>query len=215
MQVEKAIVIGAGGHARSVLDILLENNEYEIMGCLDPVYKENKNIRCLENVTVIGTDDDLEYIRTQGCKYVFVAIGNPSVRKHLYEKAISMGYMPINAISRYARISKYAKIGWGTCLMAGAVINVNCMIGNGCIINTNSSLDHDCHIEDYVHVAPGVAISGTTKIGEGTHIGTNSAVVDGITIGEWSYIGAGAAVVGNIPAHKMAYGVPARIIRDY
>lgn len=209
------IIVGAGGHARSVLDILIENDEYDILGCLDPVYSEEKQILCMEGINVIGTDEDMKRFFDSGCRHIFIAIGNPKIRKRLYEKAVAMGYKPVNAISQYARISRYARIGFGNCVMAGAVINVNCRIGNACIINTNSSLDHDCRVSDYVHVAPGVAVSGTTTIGEGTHIGTNAAVIDGITIGQWSYIGAGAAVVKDIPDSVMAYGVPARIMKDY
>lgn len=212
---KKVVVIGAGGHARSVIDILMENEEYEVVGCLDPIYSPQKEIMCMNGVPVVGTDEDMGKFLKLGYDYIFVAIGNPNIRKKLYEKSIEIGYTPINVISQYARVSRYAKIGMGNCIMAGAVVNVNCRIGNGCIINTNASVDHDCQLGDYVHVAPGVAISGSSQLGDGVHIGTNAAVIDGITIGAWSYVGAGAAVVGDIPEHKMVYGVPARVIRDY
>lgn len=205
----KLIIIGAGGHARSVMDIALENDEYEIVGCLDPEYVNRKRVEHMEDIPIVGTDEDLTGWYMRGITHIFVALGNNSLRKKLYEQSIHIGFQPVNIISRYARISPKAVLGNGICIMAGAVVNVNCNIGDGCIINTNCSIDHDCIIGEYAHIAPGVAISGTSIIGEGVHIGTNSAVIDGITIGEWSYIGAGAAVVKNIESHTMVYGVPA------
>lgn len=211
---DKVVVVGAGGHARSVLDILLENDEYEVIGCLDPIFRERKSVEGMEDVPIIGTDDELQTLYDQGVKNIFIALGSNKVRKKLYQKATKIGYVSINAVSKFARISSRASLGRGICIMAGAVINVNCQIGDGCIINTNCSLDHDCTIASFVHVAPGVAISGSTFLGEGVHVGTNSAVIDGIRIGEWSYIGAGAAVVKDIKEHTMAYGVPAVAIRE-
>lgn len=211
---EKVIIIGAGGHARSVMDILLENNEYEIGGCLDPVYPVRTCVERMEDIPIIGTDDELERFYSEGIHSIFVALGNNSLRKKIQQRCLQIGYQPINVISKYARISSRAELGSGICIMAGAVINVNCRIGDGCIINTNCSIDHDCMVGDFAHIAPGVAISGTTSIGEGTHIGTNAAVIDGITIGKWSYIGAGAAVVKDVAEHTLAYGVPARPIKN-
>lgn len=210
---EKVVIVGAGGHARSVLDILIENEEYEIIGCLDPVYSERNCVEYMEDIPIIGTDDQLEDLYCQGVTNIFVAIGNNQIRKKLYKNAVAIGFCPINAISRYARVSSRTTLGRGICIMASAVVNVNCKIGNGCIINTNCSLDHDCIVGDFAHVAPGTAVSGSTQIGEGTHVGTNAAIIDGVTIGEWSYIGAGATVVKDVAAHTMAYGVPAVPVR--
>ncbi len=210
---EKVIIIGAGGHARSVLDILKENNEYEVVGCIDSDYPNKTKLEKMEDVDIIGRDEHLEDYYKKGISNVFVAIGDNETRKKLYEKVVEIGYTPINVISRHSYISKNCILGTGICVMHGAVINVNGSIGNGCIINTNSSVDHDCEVEDFVHVAPGVAISGMTKIGEGTHIGTNVAVIDNLTIGKWCYIGAGAAVVKDISDYSMVYGVPAKEIR--
>ena len=159
-------------------------------------------------------DGDMKKFYDDGINKIFVAIGDNKLRKKLQDQAIAIGFEVINAVSKFSRISSRASLGKGICIMAGAIVNVNCRIGDGCIINTNCSIDHDCEIADFVHVAPGTAISGTTSVGQGTHIGTNSSVIDGTVIGEWSYIGAGAAVVKNIGSHVMAYGVPAREIRS-
>jgi UDP-perosamine 4-acetyltransferase len=205
---EKLIVLGAGGHARSVLDILLQNDDFDLVGCINPVPGE------VLGQPVIGNDDQLGVLYSNGIRKIFVAIGDNRLRKELFHKVLSLGFEPVNIISRYAMISQRVNLGRGICVMAGAVLNVNTVIGDNCIINTRCSIDHDCSIGQSSHIAPGVTLSGSVQAGEGVHIGTGSAVIDGITIGAWSYIGSGAAVVKDIPAGVLAYGVPARIIRN-
>lgn len=210
----KLIVIGAGGHARSVIDIVLDNNEYELVGCVDSAYPARTTVENMGDISIIGNDDSLSSLREQGVECFFVAIGDGRLRRKLYNKALEAGLLPINVISKHSRISSRAKLGKGICVMAGAVINVNCIVSDGVIVNTNCSIDHDCSIGEFSHIAPGTAISGTTRIGQCTHIGTNCAVIDGIKIGDNSYIGAGASVVSDIPDNVLAYGVPCRIVKQ-
>jgi UDP-perosamine 4-acetyltransferase len=205
--VEKLIILGAGGHARSVMDLLLQNNDYEIIGCIDPSSND------VLGQPVIGNDSDLEALYLRGIKNIFVAVGDNRLRDTLFQKVEAIGFRSINIISKYAMISPRAHLGKGICVMAGAVINVNTVIEDNAIINTHCSIDHDCYIGRSAHIAPGVALSGTVKIGTGVQIGTGASVIDGITIGDWAFIGGGAVVVNNIPEGVLAYGVPARIIR--
>jgi UDP-perosamine 4-acetyltransferase len=204
---EKLVVLGAGGHARSVIDILLQNGAYHVIGCLSPEAGE------VLGIPVIGGDGGLETCFSKGIRNAFVALGNNALRDKLFSRAQSIGFNLVNVISPFAIISPRAALGNGICVMAGAVVNVNTIIGDNCIINTRCSIDHDCTIGRSVHIAPGVTLSGSVKVGSGAHIGTGATVIDGITIGEWAYIGGGAAVVKNIPAQMLAYGVPAKTIR--
>lgn len=214
---EKLIIIGAGGHARSCADILIQNNEYDIVGCVDRSY--NGSDRAFLNIgthliPVVGNDDMLEELFRKGIRRVFIALGNNNVRRKLYEKTVDIGFSPINIISKYSVISPTAKLGNGICVMAGAVINVNTVIGNDCIINTNCSLDHDCIVGAHCHIAPGTAVSGTVCIGNNVQLGTGTSVIDGLTIGDGAFIGAGSVVVKDIPENVLAYGVPARVIKN-
>ncbi|WP_164473043.1 acetyltransferase [Clostridium sp. E02] len=211
---KKVVIIGAGGHARSVIDIFLQSGDYEIAGCLDPCYSYRGSVEFMEDIHIIGDDTIIPDLVKLGMEYVFIAIGDNKLRCKLMDTVKKYALQVVTIISPNAYISPRAEIGTGSCVMAGAAISVNCKIGEGVIINTNSSVDHDCQINDYVHIAPGTAISGSTIISKGTHIGTNAAVIDGVRIGSWSYIGAGAAVVKDIPSNVMAYGVPAKIIRE-
>ncbi len=204
---KKTVVIGGGGHARSVMDMALSSPGLEIVGCLDPHAKE------VLDVPVIGRDEDLDQLYAAGVRHAFVALGDNALRRKLYRVLKEKGFELVNIISENAVVSPRAELGQGICVMVGAVVNVNTVIGDNCIINTNCNIDHDCNIGAHCHIAPGVAMSGMVEVGAGTHIGTGAAVIDGITIGEWSYIGAGAAVVKDIPPRVLAYGVPARVIR--
>ena len=209
----KFLVIGAGGHARSVLDIVLQNGEYSEIACLDSSWPYRRHIEGLEAVPIIGTDSDLESLFIKGYKYIFVALGNNKIRHRLFLQAVSIGYKPVNIISQHSFISPRVSLGKGICVMAGAVVNVNSIIENNCIINTRCSIDHDCHISESCHIAPGVTLSGNVHVGEGAWIGTGTSVIDNIVVGKWSYIGSGAAVVDNTEPDMLYYGVPAKKIK--
>jgi len=212
---EKLLIVGAGGHARSVIDIALQDDGFEIIGCIDAQNPKRCFVEDMECVPIVGNDDDLAKFLDQGINHIFVALGDNKLRNMIYEKVIEMGFNPVNIISNYAVISPRARLGKGICVMAGAVINVNAHIGDNCIINTNCSIDHDCKIGKSVHVAPGVTLSGTVSVGDLTQIGTGASVIDGITIGEGSFIGAGSVVVKDIGSGVLAYGVPAKKIKDF
>jgi len=208
------LIIGAGGHARSVMDIILRNGEYRILGCTDKHYGERSSVEFMEDIAIIGSDDMLGFFYEKGTKKAFVALGNNDLRERIYNKAKAIGFEMISIISRDAVISPRAHIGEGVCVMAGAVVNVNATIGNNSIINTNCCIDHDCTIGTNCHIAPGVSLSGCVNVGDNVQIGTGASVIDNITIGKASYIGAGSAVVNDIPENVLAYGVPARKVRS-
>lgn len=204
---DKVIVLGASGHARSVVDIILQNNEYEVYG-LVAGDKESG----FWGIEVVGQDFDLQEIYDNGIQYAFIAIGDNYIRERVSNKLKGIGYHLINVISKYAVISPYAKLETGIVVMPGAVINAEVKIGEGCIINTNASIDHDDVIGEYSHIAPGCAISGSTKIGCKCFLGTGTNVIDSIVIEDEVTIGAGTVVIKNILKGSKVVGVPARIV---
>lgn len=207
---EKLIIIGAGPHAKVIIDIIKENETYEIIGCLDHI-QDNKNE--ILNIPIIGDDSLLISLFNNGIKNAFIALGNNQIRHTKMRELEQIGFKLINAISKHARISNYVTLGYGIAIMPGVTINVGATIGNNTVINTNASVDHDVVIGESAHIAPGVAISGSTHIGIGTFIGTGSSIRDGISIGDWTTIGVGSAVIRNIPSYSIAYGVPAKVMR--
>ena len=205
----EVIVIGAGGHSRSVCDIIRQSGEHDVIGLLDPNADGG-----FMGIPLLGGDDLLPEVFSSGrAAGAFVALGDNALRRRIMQKVEDIGFQIINAIHPRAVVSPTASLGKGVCVMAGAVINVNAVIGNGCIINTNCSVDHDVSIGEYCHVAPGVAICGNVSIGEGSFLGVGSNVIDNVRIGANTTIGGGGVVVKDIEGHCTAVGVPARIIR--
>ncbi|WP_028546020.1 acetyltransferase [Paenibacillus taiwanensis] len=203
----KTVIIGAGGHAKVVIDILRSMPQLEIVGCID-----RSNVRTVMQLPVLGDDDLLPQLWNADVKHAFVAIGNNQIRQRLAKRATEIGFTLINAVSPYAHISESASLGSGIAIMPGAIVNAEAVIDNYAIINTSSSIDHECYIGESCHVAPGSHLSGNVHVQEGAFLGTGTTVIDGIHIGAWTVVGAGSVVVRNIPAQCLAYGVPARII---
>jgi UDP-perosamine 4-acetyltransferase len=208
----RVVIVGAGGHARVVLDCILATRSYEIVGFTDP--DQTRWGTTYADYPVLGNDDILPELYAQGVAGIVIAVGPNRLRARLFENACSIGYTPITAIHPHSWISPLAHVGQGTVVMAGTVIQANAQIGDNTIINTGATIDHDCRIGDHVHIAPGCHLSGYVSVGTGTLIGTGSAVIDTITIGEHAVIGAGAAVVRDIPPHVRAMGVPARVVHS-
>lgn len=211
---EQVVILGAGGHARSVIDVIRSQNQYEIAGCVAQISQDLAGVPGVPEVPILGDDSILPALRQKGFSYIFVAIGNNRIRAKLYKKVCEMGFHPVNAISPHAYLSPTVQLGRGICVMPGAVLGINTVVGDNAIINTRCSVDHDCSIAAHVHLAPGVTLSGTVTVGAGTQLGTGASVIDGMTIGEWSMVGAGSVVVREISSHVMAYGVPARVVKE-
>ena len=208
----KLLLIGGGGHCKVILDILKYNNTYEIVGIYDDdTTKLGKRILGIE-IKYSGYKDLIRLFKN-GITDAFVAIGSvgdPDIRINFFKKLKKIGFnLPIIKSSR-AVIAEDVKIGEGTVVMHGAIINPGTKIGKNVIINTGSIIDHDCTIHDHVHIAPGVTLSGGVKVGYATHVGTGASIIQNIHIGERTIIGAGSVVTKDIPNNVIAKGVPAR-----
>lgn len=202
----QVIVLGAGGHAKVVIEILTETG-YQVSYC---VGDENSPQKCL-GVNVLHGDFHLPKLRDAGYSYIFPAIGSNIIRERTAAYAIQLGYELVNAISPYATISPSLILGKGIAIMSGAVINAACQIDNLAIINTGAIIEHDCHIEFCAHIAPQCALAGNVQVGERAFVGIGTTIIPGITIGNGAIIGAGSVVISNIPSSVRALGHPAKI----
>jgi UDP-perosamine 4-acetyltransferase len=205
--IEKIIIIGAGGHAKVIIDILRTSSEYDFVGLIDPQHLG----KTILGVPVIGDDSKLEMIYEEGVRTVFVAIGNNQQRGQISNYVKKIGFSITNAISNYSYVSSTVKLGEGIAIMPGAVINPDSYIGDNSIINTGSTIDHDCIISKNVHIAPGCNIAGNVKIGEGSFIGIGTKIIPDISVGSSTIIGAGSLVTTNIPSGCTAFGAPAKV----
>ena len=202
---KKVIIIGAGGHAKVIADIIEKSGD-EVVGFLDDnkeigttIINEYKVIGDLNNrFTMAVTKENLEFI---------IAIGDNKKREEISHSPNLKFY---TAIHPSAQIGLDVRIEEGTVIMANSCINSSAKIGKHCIINTGAIIEHDNIIEDYVHISPNATLGGTVKIGESTHVGIGSIVKNNITICKNCTIGAGAVVVKNIIEEGTYVGVPAR-----
>lgn len=202
------IILGASGHAKVIIDALhcrnKEKKTYQNIFLLD----DNESLigQTILGHRVMGKISDCEKYAAD--RFV-IGIGNNRIRKMIAEQ-YQLNY--ISVVHPSAVISEDADIAEGTVVMAGAVINPGVRIGKHCIINTAVTVDHDCWLEDYVHLSPGAHLSGTVHIGEETWLGTGSNVKNNLDITDRVIIGVGGVVVKNIQAEGIYVGVPVKSV---
>ena len=204
---KRLLLLGGGGHCRSVLDTLIELNMFDEIGIVDKTLISS-------NLNIVGTDDDLPILFENGWKYAFItvgSIGNTALRRKLYIQAKKIGFEFPIIVDKSAIVSRNAQIGEGTFIGKRAVVNTDSVIGICGIINTGAVIEHNCTLGDFVHIAPSATICGEVKIENDSHIGTGSSVRQQISIGENCLIGVGSAVVSDIPDNSIAYGNPCRV----
>jgi len=202
--------LGAGGHAKVVIELLRLNGGYKIVGLLDRK-PELVGLTVLD-VPILGDDTLLEELVSRQIQHFFVGLGstgNIAPRRGLYELARSKGMAPVDAIHPSAIISSSAILGQGVTIAANAVINACTVIGENVIVNTGAIIEHDCMLGNHVHVATGARLASTVVVGEGAHIGAGATIRQCIKIGQGAIVGAGAVVVRDVPPHITVVGVPA------
>lgn len=200
---KNVVIIGAGGHAKVIADIITKSND-NVIGFLDDNLDiQNKTIYL--NKTVLGTTKDIDKYKEY---YFVIGIGNNNIRENI---ANSYDLKWYTAIHPNAIIANEVSIEEGSVAMAGSIINTGTKIGKHCIINTKSSLDHDNIIENYVHISPGATLAGTVHIKEKTWICAGATIINNIAIAKNNIIGAGSVVIKDINKEDSIYvGVPAR-----
>lgn len=210
---EKIILIGAGGHAKTVADTIERLGIYEIAGFVDvkPV-----GTHIYRTYSVIASDNDLHSLWARGIKNAFVCIGyvgNSEIRNNLYRKLKAIGYNLPVIIDTTAVVASDACIGDGTYVGRCAVINADAAVGKMCIINTGAVVEHECIVADYAHISVGTVLCGQVTVGEMTFIGANATIIQGLKIGSKCIVGAGSVVLKDINNFEAAAGCPAVQIR--
>lgn len=211
---ERIVVLGAGGHASVVLDALLALERFEIAGLIDSIRPAGQEMLGFQ---VLGNESVLPALAaSHSFDGVVVAIGDNWQRAQQVariEKLLPSPAFP-SVVHPSAVVARSARIGAGTVVFAGVIVNANASVGRHCILNTKSSLDHDCEMGDYASLAPGVTVGGRTRIGEYTAVSLGASVIHNLRIGSHSIIGAGSTVVRDVPNSVVAFGTPARIRRQ-
>jgi sugar O-acyltransferase (sialic acid O-acetyltransferase NeuD family) len=189
--VKEIIILGAGGHCKSIIDVIELEAKYQIVGIIDNELKIGDKVLSYE---VIGRDEDLKKFREK-YQYAIIGVGQiktPNIRIKLFELLKSLNYSLPTIISPRAYVSKYAFIDEGSVIMHDAFVNANAKIGKNCIINTKAIIEHDVIIEDNCHISTGVVINGGVTVGKNSFLGSNSVTKESIVIEENSFVKAGS-----------------------
>lgn len=205
MRKESILLLGSGGHAESCVDVIEQTGAYTIAGLIAPASEIGRTVL---GYRIIGTDDDLRAL-VGVCRNALIAVGQietPAPRIDLYEQLAEIGYHLPCIVSPHAYVSGHARLGAGTIVMHGAVINAGAIVGRNCIINSQSLVEHGAEIGDHCHVSTGARINGNARVGAGSFVGSGAVVREGVQIGEGSIVGMGLKVLASCEAHTRMPG---------
>ncbi len=205
---EKLVVFGAGGHAKVVIDIIEQQGNYDIAGLLDDDIKHQG--KRFFGYPVLGTRAALPALFSAQLCHAIVTIGDNLSRAAVAAHLDQHGWRFASAVHPRASIGRGVKIGPGSVVMAGCAVNADAYLGGQVIVNTGATVDHDCRIEDAVHIAPGCHLCGGVSVGQGSLLGAGSTVTPGVTIGKKVIVGAGSTVIRDVADEARVSGVPAR-----
>ena len=205
MSRKKIILVGAGGHAKSCIDVIEKHGEYEIAGLVglpEQINAEHSGYK------VIGSDKDLGQLY-KDFPYAIITVGQiktANIRKDLYEKLKNFGFNIPSIISKSAQVSSRVIIEEGSIVMQDVIINSGVSVGKNCIINTRALIEHDVKVGDHTHISTGVIVNGGAIIGHRTFIGSGSIIRDGIKVGDDCLVGMGMTVLANLENEKKLAG---------
>ena len=208
------LIVGAKGFAKEVLEVVHQLNQLKNLVFYDDVNDDIPE-KLFGQFPVLRTIEEvLVYFKTIDNQFT-IGIGNPILRKKLYDKFTALGGIFTSTISPLASICSFdVQIGIGSNILSGSVFSNGIRVGKGSIVYFNSVITHDCIVGDFVEISPSVNLLGRCEIGSYSQIGSNATVLPDIKIGKNVIIGAGSVVTKNIPDNCLAVGVPAKIIKE-
>jgi sugar O-acyltransferase (sialic acid O-acetyltransferase NeuD family) len=212
IDMHKIIVVGGGGHGKVVISLLKKLAHFTVSGYVDLVDHGD-----LLGIPYLGDDSALGDFFKLGMVHAALGLGQlqeAGHREKLAAKMVEIGYKFPLLVSPHAIVNEACRLGDGTVVMDGAVVQTGTMVGNFSIINTCATVDHDCRIGDNVHIAPGATLCGCVQIDSCCLVGSGATIVQGIHVAAQCHIGAGAVVTKNIYKQGTYAGVPARPIGD-
>lgn len=207
------LLIGGGGHCKSVLDSLKGSGVYSEIAIIDQSDRVGEYVA---DVPIVGTDKQLEEFFGKGYRYAFITIGsvgNPQSRIKLYQLIKAIGFCVPNIIDASAVIASDTELSEGIFVGKRAIVNSGTRIGSCAIVNSGAIIEHDCNIGEYAHIASGAVLTGGVTIGDRAHIGAQAVIRQNLSIGENALIGIGSVVVKTIGPDVVAYGNPCKVVQ--
>lgn len=198
---KEIILVGFGGHAKSIIDSIEKAGQYKIIG-----YTDCEAGKAYRGYQYLGKDDVLQQYFDKGIKYAFISVGymgKGDLRHRLYKKIKEIGYVIPVIIDISAQIAADAKIGEGCFVGKGSIINSDAVIDKMCIINSGAIIEHDCKIDKFSHISVGSVLCGNVKIGCSAFVGANATVIQGRTVGNNCIVGAGTVVKRDLEDNSM------------
>lgn len=191
----KLILVGAGGHSRSCIDVIEQQDYFEIAGLVDLPAQKSVQLQDY-GYPIIGADSDLPDL-AKTYQYALITIGQMQTADHrirLYKQVAELGFELPAIIAPTAYVSRHATIGAGTIVMHGAIVNAGASIGINCIINSRSLIEHDVIVEDHCHISTGAILNGGVTVGATSFIGSGSIIKQSVKLGRGCLVGMGLGV---------------------
>ena len=200
------VLVGAGGHAKVVIEVARAEGRFDVMGVVDPRPPAGRVL----GVPALGGDEVLPRLRAEGVAWAFVALGGNAVRERIGAGLRAAGFRLATLVHPSAVVMPSARIGEGVVVMVRAAVSAEACVEDLAILNTGAVVEHDNLIGVAAHIAPLAALAGNVRVGARALVGVGSAVRPGVSIGDDAVVGAGSAVVSDIPPGARVGGVPAR-----
>ncbi len=198
MSLPEIILVGGGGHCRSCIDVIEQENRYRVAGIVDLPEKVGQN---LLGYPILACDAELPRL-AKDFNHFLITLGqikNPAPRVAMFYQLKRLGAVLPTIVSPLAYVSRHATVGEGTIVMHRSVINAGARVGHNCILNTFALIEHDAAIGDHCHISTAAVINGGTRVAEGVFIGSNATTRQGIEIGAGTVVGAGVGVMKDLP----------------
>lgn len=207
MSKKQVVLIGGGGHCKSVIEAIQSDEHIDFIGVVDA-----QKLDDVLGVAYLGDDSILQDLVNQHYHFLITVgnIGTPNLRIKLFDKIKNLNGLFTTGISPNALVAKSSSIGEGTVIMQHAIVNAEVIIGKNCIINSKALLEHETTIGDHVHISTGVIVNGQCKIGNNCFIGSGSVIGNNVTIADNTIVGAGSVVLKDIKEAGTFFGQPAR-----